>query len=189
MSKKYLKKFLILTVIIGVFLIAIYFVNAYSLQNLNEFTQQTQAETGLQKAGAAEVVAMVINIFLGLVGILFVILIIYGGVQWLISAGSPDKIGKAKKVIIYAIVGIAIVTTAYTITYFITSALEQSPADTTQEGGDSTEGTKTCSQLKEELGYISYRCVPKEEACADNEMSFSSTYSDCGEGTCCVQYK
>ncbi|MBN1326019.1 hypothetical protein JW977_03525 [Candidatus Falkowbacteria bacterium] len=124
MPSKYLKFFLLTTILFGIFLFSASLLNAYSLQNINEFTQQTQTETGLQKAEFAEVVAMVINLFLGLVGAMFVVLIIYGGFLYMTAAGTTEKVQKAKKIIIYAVIGLLIVAAAYSITYFISSAIE-----------------------------------------------------------------
>ena len=48
----------------------------------------------------------------GLVGAVSVIMIIVAGIMFLLSAGSPEKIGAAKKAFIYAIVGLAIAISA-----------------------------------------------------------------------------
>jgi hypothetical protein len=74
-----------------------------------------------------DIIALIINALLGLVGIMFLIMIIYGGFTWMTAGGSSDKVGKAKKLIINAVIGLIIVTAAYSISYFIASALEAKP--------------------------------------------------------------
>lgn len=96
---------------------------AYSQENQNEFIKQTAGGTGLSKAEFTGVVAGIVNVVLGIVGAIFVALIIYGGTSWIIAAGSPDKIGKAKKIIIYAIIGLIVVASAYVISYFISTSI------------------------------------------------------------------
>ncbi len=60
---------------------------------------------------------------LGIVGSLALIMFIYGGFTFLISAGSSDKIGQAKKIIIAAVIGLIIVFTSYLIIKFVLSSL------------------------------------------------------------------
>jgi len=55
---------------------------------------------------------------LGLVGTIALIMFIYGGFTLLISAGAPASIEKAKKAIIAAVVGLAIVFSSYLIVKF-----------------------------------------------------------------------
>ena len=45
--------------------------------------------------------------------VLGVLMIIIGGVMFLVSSGDPARIGRAKKIVIYSIVGLLIIYTAY----------------------------------------------------------------------------
>ncbi len=60
-----------------------------------------------------------ITLVLSLVGVLFMILIIYGGISWMLAQGNDEKVAKAKKIITDSIIGLVIVIAAYAITYFI----------------------------------------------------------------------
>ncbi len=60
-----------------------------------------------------------ITLVLSLVGVLFMILIIYGGITWMLAQGNDEKVSKAKKIIIDSIIGLIIVVAAYAITYLI----------------------------------------------------------------------
>lgn len=60
-----------------------------------------------------------ITLVLSLVGVLFMILIIYGGISWMLAQGSDEKVNKAKKIITDSIIGLIIVIAAYAITYLI----------------------------------------------------------------------
>ena len=66
-----------------------------------------------------ETIAKVIKIVLSFLGIIFLVLIIYAGFLWLTSAGSEERIGKAKSILISSIIGVAIILTAYMITSFV----------------------------------------------------------------------
>lgn len=65
----------------------------------------------------------VANLILGLVGSLTLIMFIYGGVMFLISAGSSDKVAQAKKIIIASIVGLLIVFSSWLIIKYTTETI------------------------------------------------------------------
>ena len=83
-----------------------------SLQN--EFGNTTNADT---------VVKSVINTIFYVVGILAVVMIIMGGIQYTTSAGDQAKVTKAKNTILYGIVGLVIAVLAYAIVNFVLSKL------------------------------------------------------------------
>ena len=57
------------------------------------------------------------------VGILAVVFIIIGGVNYTISQGDPGKVAKAKNTILYAIVGLVVALLAFAITQFVLNAV------------------------------------------------------------------
>lgn len=65
---------------------------------------------------------------LGIVGSLTLLMFVYGGVMFLISAGSSERVTQAKGIIVGAVIGIAIVFTSYMIIGFVFKA---TGADTT----------------------------------------------------------
>lgn len=74
---------------------------------------------GFGTVNLAVTISLIIKIILGFLGVIFVILLIYAGFVWMTSAGNEEKISKAKKTIITAIIGLAIVLSAYIITLFV----------------------------------------------------------------------
>lgn len=57
----------------------------------------------------------IVNYFLGFLGLLAVIMVIYGGVTYVSSAGNDEAIGKAKKIIMYALIGIVIILLSFVL--------------------------------------------------------------------------
>jgi hypothetical protein len=55
-----------------------------------------------------KLVTNITNYIFGVIGALAVLMFVYAGILFVISAGSEEKIGKAKKAAIYAAVGAAI---------------------------------------------------------------------------------
>lgn len=64
-------------------------------------------------------IANIIKIFLTLLGIIFTVLIIYGGYVWMTAGGSEEKVQKAKDIIQRSVIGFVIILSAYAITYFV----------------------------------------------------------------------
>lgn len=68
-------------------------------------------------------IGKVINAVLGLSGAVALVMFVWGGVQWLISGGSADKIKQAKSTLVSAAIGIVILFTSYTLVNAIIQAL------------------------------------------------------------------
>ncbi|MFH1192140.1 MAG: pilin [bacterium] len=64
-------------------------------------------------------IGKMIDVILGLVGVLLIILVIYGGYLWFSADGNEEQIGKAKAYIMNAIIGLAIVLMAYMFTSYV----------------------------------------------------------------------
>jgi hypothetical protein len=60
---------------------------------------------------------------LGIVGSLALLMFVYGGVMFLISAGNSEKVTQAKGIILGAVIGIVIVFTSYMIINFVFTAM------------------------------------------------------------------
>jgi hypothetical protein len=60
---------------------------------------------------------------LGIVGSLSLFMFVYGGIMFLISAGSSDKIGQARKILVAAVIGLIIVFSSWLIIKFVTENL------------------------------------------------------------------
>ncbi len=66
-------------------------------------------------------VGTIIGELLGLVGVLFLVLMIYAGFLYMTAQGNEEQVEKAKGLIKNAIIGIVIVFMAYAITSFVTT--------------------------------------------------------------------
>src|SRR3989344_3517193 len=82
-------------------------------------------QTGLGTKPLSVAIAKIIQVALSFLGLIFVILIIYAGFIWLLSAGNEEKIGRAKAIIIAGVIGLTIVLSAYIITIFVINNILQ----------------------------------------------------------------
>jgi len=96
------------------------------------------ADVVQEKAGydpnvtVGSVVGAVIKGFLALLGVIFVVLIVIAGFNWMTAGGDEEKINKAKSTLSAAVIGLLIVISAYAITYFVFKYL---PGGSSQYGG------------------------------------------------------
>lgn len=83
------------------------------------------ARTGITKKGAliSNIAGTITGAVLGFVGVLFFILMVYGGFLWMTSAGNEQQVEKAQNLIIAAVIGLIIIMSAYAITAYIGGAL------------------------------------------------------------------
>src|SRR3989344_6966013 len=76
---------------------------------------ETGAATGLGTRDLKEIISLIIRIFLGFLGLIAVVMIIYGGYTWMTAAGNPDNVDKGKKILINAVIGLAVVFIFYAV--------------------------------------------------------------------------
>ncbi len=67
----------------------------------------------------------IINTALSLVGLIFLILMVYAGYLWMTARGEEAEITKAQNIIKSSVIGLIIVMSAYAITYFVTAGLNK----------------------------------------------------------------
>lgn len=71
-----------------------------------------------------------INWAIGMAGVVCVVFIVVGGFGYMTSAGDPAKLQKAKKTIVYAIIGLIIVALSFAITNFVINNLANAKGKT-----------------------------------------------------------
>lgn len=69
-----------------------------------------------------ELALRIVNFFLLFLGLVAVIMVIYGGILYVTAAGKDDQVGTAKKVILYAIIGIVIIALSFAMVNTILKA-------------------------------------------------------------------
>jgi len=94
-----------------------------------EIKRQADALAGNTGAGfntsmdVTNIVGNFITGFLALLGIIFIVLIILAGYNWMTAAGEEEKVNKAKDTLTRAIIGLVITVGAYAISQFVMDRL------------------------------------------------------------------
>lgn len=66
-----------------------------------------------------QLIGDIISVALSLVGIIFLVLAVYGGFKWMTAQGNEDQVHDARQTIVDATIGIILIVAAYSITNFI----------------------------------------------------------------------
>src|SRR3989344_5784497 len=90
---------------------------------------------GLPTTDIRLVVARIIRVALGLLGIVALVLIVYAGFLWMTAGGNEEKISTAKKIMVNAAIGLAIILSSYAIASFVISKLVGATTDNGGLGG------------------------------------------------------
>lgn len=85
--------------------------------SINGTCDPADTDVGTQKI--QDIVTLIVNIFSVIVGIVAVIMIIYGGFKYITSGGDSGNITSAKNTIIYAIIGLVVVALAQFLVQFV----------------------------------------------------------------------
>jgi hypothetical protein len=146
---KLFKKIQIISVIfLSMFVLStsVVFAQAPALQNTEDVQNQADAFRSTSgytevsgSTGVSDIVARVIFTALSLLAMIFIVLIIIAGYQWMTAGGNEEQITKAKKNISNAVIGLVIILSAYAVTWFIFTSLPMS-AGTGSSGGSVGSG-------------------------------------------------
>ncbi len=99
--------------------------------------------------GDTGVFKQITNVILYIVGIIAVIMLIIGGIKYVVSGGDSKKVTDAKNTVLYAIIGLVISFLAYAIVNFVISAL---PSSKTDAKPNSDTGAESSYIIETELG-------------------------------------
>lgn len=66
-----------------------------------------------------EIIGKIIKQALGIVGSLALVMFIWGGIVWMTSAGSSEKVTKGKNIIIWAAIGLVVIFSSYALVKFV----------------------------------------------------------------------
>lgn len=92
----------------------------------SQFAREVRSETGIgsEARTPVETAITLISAFLGLLGVITLVIILYAGFLWLTAGGNEEKIKEAKGLLKGAVLGAAIILFSYTIAQLIFSTIE-----------------------------------------------------------------
>lgn len=118
---KIIKRILILSCLIAI-LILPYFVFASDVLDRMKTVGEVSYNTADQNS-MASIIGLVVSVVLSLLGIIFLILVIYAGFSWMTAAGEEERVTKAKETLNRAVIGLIITVGSYAIWVFVSGYL------------------------------------------------------------------
>ncbi|MFC1702903.1 IPT/TIG domain-containing protein, partial [Patescibacteria group bacterium] len=100
-------------------------------------------ETGLTTTDVRTTISRIIRSFLGFLGIVAVMIILYAGFLWMTAGGNEEQVSKAKKMLINGVIGLVIILSAFTIVTFLFRAI--TGEGTTGSSGGDPGGSNLCT--------------------------------------------
>lgn len=106
---------------LGFLLISVFFVYKKAFAQGVRFDPEGKIRkaTKLPDKSPEEVIIATAQWALGFLGLVAVILIIYGGFTWMTSAGNEERVKKAKEIIKASVIGLVIVLASWMIVTFV----------------------------------------------------------------------
>lgn len=161
-----MKKNVLLAILVVACMFGVQVVRAEgSLKNATGNLDKVAGLAGVKEGSVDSVAGTVINTALTLVGLIFLVLMVYAGYLWMTAQGESEQIEKSKKIITAAIIGLVIVMSAYAITVLIT-------------GRFSSEGIVDCSAATE-AGCVSVNECQWVETVTPATCRLGTTASSC----------
>lgn len=78
-----------------------------------------------KEGNVKNIIASIINIALGFLGVIAVIIILFAGFKWMTASGNEEQVASARKMLVQAITGLVIVFLAWIIANFIIDQLKE----------------------------------------------------------------
>lgn len=69
--------------------------------------------------GVQTLIGRIIKYFLGLSGVIALLMFVFGGLSWMMAAGNQEKITKAKNTVVWAVIGLALTLGSYALAQFV----------------------------------------------------------------------
>jgi hypothetical protein len=116
--------------LIGLFAAAIAFFGAPAVQAQINTGIEYGASTGLAGGDIRTIIGFIIQAFLGILGVVALVLIIYAGWLWMTAGGDEEKVSHAKRILTQAVIGLIIILASFAITTFVISRLVEATTGT-----------------------------------------------------------
>ena len=96
---------------------------AHAAPDLTTNLEGVNSEADLGSEDLTATIGKLIAALLSVLGVIFLLLIIWAGFTWMTAQGDPKKVDKAKDILITSVVGLIILLSAYAISTFVITQL------------------------------------------------------------------
>lgn len=96
--------------------------------NLGNVGDSAYNTTGGNPTDLLTIIGTIINVVLGLLGVIFLLFTVYAGFLWMTAAGNEEAVTKAREILKTTIIGLIITLAAYSIASFVVTQLSNATA-------------------------------------------------------------
>jgi hypothetical protein len=107
--------FLVVSLVFGIGATPLFVHAQIGQQNTTAFAENA----GLVSGDLLTIIGRIIYVLLSLLGVVFLLLMLYAGYLWMTAGGDEKKVAEAKNIIRNAIIGVVIIASAFAITNFV----------------------------------------------------------------------
>jgi len=90
---------------------------------MNQGLQEFLGQTNMGNVSLPTAIGRIVRIVISFLGLIAVVIVIIGGFKWMTSGGNEEAVGKAKKLMVSGLIGLAIIILAYAVAVFVINAL------------------------------------------------------------------
>ena len=180
MSKRFLSHLIVFSLLllvgVGLFVAPVGAVSSQDTFGITEFGQ----ETVLGSEDIRVTIAKIIRAILGFLGVIAVVIVLYGGYEYMTSGGSEEKVLRGRQIIINGVIGLAIILSAFSIAHFVLRQLSAATGSGTVpgngDGGPGGGGTNLSCSMNPALccareNFVVKSITPRTEATNINNVT------------------
>lgn len=162
-------------------LLAFAFAPTVLADNFGLSTAGSAAGLNTASPDLAKSVGNLLKPILGFVGVLFLLLMVYAGFLYMTARGDSKRVDTAKQLIVSAIIGVAIIASAYAITSFVIgsvtggAATSAPPTPSTPSTPSGPSCTASCTKPLDCGGLPDSCGICSSCRCADGSLSTNGT--------------
>lgn len=118
---KAIKKIFLLSGLVFIVYSLLFFIVALPVQaqEINNLMENLVGPTPLIRADLISLIFKILRYVLSFLGVVAVVILIYGGFVWMTARGNEEQVRKAKKIIINGLIGLIVVLLSYAIVSFV----------------------------------------------------------------------
>lgn len=94
--------------------------NAQGISGAGSNLEVVAGKAEITESSISNIVGKGINAILSMVGLIFLVLMVYAGILWMTARGDETKVEKAQTIIQASLIGLIVTVSAYAITVFVT---------------------------------------------------------------------
>lgn len=83
----------------------------------------TRLQNPLGTISIPDLIGRIVNALLGISGALALLMFVWGGFLWLVSAGNESRVKQGKQTLTWATIGLVVIFSSYTLVRFVIRAL------------------------------------------------------------------